>query len=299
MKILCVGNASYDITIPLLEFPTENKKMRIHEKYECGGGPAATAAYLLGKWGMEVYFAGVVGNDSYGKNIKSELNSVHVKTKYLELNDEFDTTLSYIIASKEKGSRTILTYRQEEMKLKKLELDFEPDVILVDGQEYEITKELFKKYPNAKKIIDAGRPTEKIIELSKMVDYLVCSKEFAEEVTGIKIDYSKQETVINLYKKMKEIFNNTVVVTLESKGSLYEIDGNIKIMSSLKVDVLDSTGAGDIFHGAFTYGIANDLELEEVIKISNIAGAISVTRMGSQTSVPTVGEIDAKYSESV
>ena len=296
MKILCLGHAAYDITMPVSGFPTENTKNRVHNKVECGGGPASTAAYLLGKWKTDVTFAGVVGNDLYGNKIKEELDSVNVNTKYLEMNDELITTSSFILANSENGSRTIFTYWPNTMTMKPFELDFEPDIILIDGQEYERSKEILTKYPNAISIIDAGRDRKEIIELSKMVNYLVCSKDFAEKVTGIKINYEDSSTLHNLYKKLEEMFNNTIVVTLESKGCLYKTD-ILKIMPSIKVKAIDSTGAGDIFHGAFTYGISKGYDLEATLKLANIAGAISVTRIGGRNSIPTMAEMREVYNE--
>jgi sugar/nucleoside kinase (ribokinase family) len=297
MKILCIGHAAYDITIPVDKYPVENTKNRVGMKVECGGGPASNAAYLLGKWHMDVYFAGVVGNDEYGKRIKKELDSVNVNTKYLQFSDGDETTSSFIIANQETGSRTILTYRDSDITMQPIELDFEPDVILMDGQEYEISKEILNKYPNAISIIDAGRPKPEIIELSKMVKYLVCSKEFAETITNIKIDYENQQTLIDLYQKMKEIFNNTIVVTLEAKGCLYEYENNIKIMPSIKVKAIDSTGAGDIFHGAFTYGIAKNMPFEKILKLSNVTAGLSVTRIGGRNSIFSLEEIKELYEE--
>lgn len=297
MKILCIGHAAYDITIPVDKYPVENTKNRVGMKVECGGGPASNATYLLGKWHMDVYFAGVVGNDEYGKRIKKELDSVNVNTKYLQFSDGDETTSSFIIANQETGSRTILTYRDSDITMQPIELDFEPDVILMDGQEYEISKEILNKYPNAISIIDAGRPKPEIIELSKMVKYLVCSKEFAETITNIKIDYENQQTLIDLYQKMKEIFNNTIVVTLEAKGCLYEYENNIKIMPSIKVKAIDSTGAGDIFHGAFTYGIAKNMPFEKILKLSNVTAGLSVTRIGGRNSIFSLEEIKELYEE--
>ena len=86
MNILCIGHAAYDTTVPVLEFPEENTKNRVPERLENGGGPANNAAYLLGKWGMNTYFAGIVGDDIAGKKIKQELENVNVSTKYLEFN---------------------------------------------------------------------------------------------------------------------------------------------------------------------------------------------------------------------
>lgn len=296
MKILCIGHAAYDITIPVDEFPTENTKNRVHNRIECGGGPSATAAYLLGKWNMETYFAGIVGKDLYGKKIKSEFDMVGVDTKYLEISEDHTTTSSFILANTSNGSRTVFTYRPSDMKMNEIELDFEPDIVLMDGQEADMSKKILEKYPKAISIIDAGRARKEIIELSKMVTYLVCSKEFAENVAEIKFkeDYSNIEEV---YNKLETIFHNTIVVTLEAAGCLYKYNNQLKIMPSIKVKPVDSTGAGDIFHGAFTYGIAKKYDYEKVLKLSNIAGAISVSRIGTRASIPTLEEMEEVYNE--
>lgn len=290
MKILCIGHAAYDITFPLDSFPVENTKNRVNGKVECGGGPSNNAAYLLGKWGMDVTFLGIVGKDLYGDKIIEELKQIGIETKYMEQSEEHQTTSSIIIANTSKGSRTILTYRPKTMKMKPVELNFEPDIILIDGQEVELSKEMIKKYPNAISIIDAGRSTDEIIELCGIVNYVACSKEFAENVTNKKMDYEKPNTLIEIYQELENKFKNNIVITLESKGSLYK-DGQIKMMPSIKVTAKDSTGAGDIFHGAFTYGIAKKWPIEKIVKVANVAGGISVTRIGSKSSMPTKEEM--------
>ena len=297
MKILCVGHAAYDITVPLDDFVVENTKNRVEERVECGGGPASNAAYLLGKWGSDVTFMGVVGNDDYGRYIKKELDSVNVNTDYLELSSEYKTTASFIIVNKKNGSRTILTYRPKEMKMKDIELDFDPDVILIDGQEYEISNKLLDKYPNSLSIIDAGRNTEEVIELAKKVKYLVCSKEFAEKVTNTKIDIKNLEELGSIYQRLKEMFQNKIIITLEGDGVLYEYEGRIRLLSAIRENVKDTTGAGDIFHGALTYALSNHWELEKAIKLANITAGLSVTKIGGRLSVFDLDEIKEMYNE--
>lgn len=297
MKILCIGHASYDITFPIEGFIKENTKNRIDKLVECGGGPASNAAYLLGKYGTEVYFMGAIGNDFYGQKIKKEFESVNVNTKYLLESDIYKTTTSMIIANSENGSRTILTYRDNTFCYPVTDIDFIPDIILIDGQEIELSNYMLDKYPNAISIIDAGRCTDKILSLSKKVKYVVCSKDFAEKATNLTIDYNDKSTITQLYKKMDEIFNGTVVITLESNGCLYKLDNAIKLMPSINVKAIDSTGAGDLFHGAFTYGIAKGYELEKTLKIANIVGALSVTKIGGRYSVPTKDEIRSIYAD--
>lgn len=291
MKILCLGHISYDITFPVEKFLTENKKIRVKERVECGGGPASNAAYLLGKWGSEVYIAGLVGNDTYGQKIKQEFLEANVNTKYLEMRENYQTSNSIIINNTSIGSRTVLSYRASEEIMANFELDFEPDIILIDGHEYEASLKVLERYPNAISIIDAGRPTDKIVELATKVNYVVCSKEFAETVTGIMIDYEKAETILKLYHKMEEKFKGTIVVTLESKGSLYKYDSHVGIMDAIKVKALDSTGAGDLFHGAFAYGLSKNYDLNTILTIATVAGGISVTKIGGRASVATQEEM--------
>lgn len=297
MKILCIGAAAYDITLPVIEYPRENTKNRINNIMECGGGPASNAAYLIGKWGLDVHFAGVVGNDSYGEKIEKEFKTVNVNTKYLQKDKSKPTQISYILANSTNGSRTILSYREEGTQLKDIKLNFKPDYILVDGHEFETSKEIIEKYKDAVTIIDAGSAKEKTITLAKMCNYVVSSKVFAEDVTGIKINYKEPETLKQLYKKMTEIFKGIIVVTLEDKGCLYSNNEEIKIMKSIKVTPVDSTGAGDIYHGAFVYGLAKGFELEKTLKIANVAGAMSVTRLGGRNSVLTKEEMKEVINE--
>lgn len=297
MKVICIGHAAYDITIPVEKFIKENTKNRLEGILECGGGPANNAAYLLGKWGMDVSFLGVVGNDEYGRYIKKELETVNVDTKYLEINDRYKTTSSFIIANMSNGSRTILTYRSNKLKMNNVDIDFKPDIILLDGQEPELSKKILKENQNAISIIDAGRPTEEVIELCKMVDYVVCSKEFAETIADFKFDFSDDYAQDIICASMKQEFNGKIIVTLEDKGCLYEINDHFKLVSGIPVDALDTTGAGDIFHGAFTYGIAKKMPLKDTLRFANIVAGLSVTRLGSKNSMFTLREIMDKIHE--
>ena len=297
MKIICIGNAAYDVTLPVNHYPVENKKIRLDApRVECGGGSASNCAYLLAKWGMETYFAGAVGDDYYGNRIIEEFEKIGVNTKYIEKKKDVSTTSSFIIANTTVGSRTILTDKSKDMVMKKREIDDDFDVILLDGYERDFAVEVIKKNPNAIKIIDAGSLRENTVELAKMVDYVVCSNDFAMEFTKKKIDYSDMKTLIEIYDDLKKEFSQNVVITLEDKGC-FTYDDGYKMVPSIKVKSIDSTGAGDIYHGAFTYCIANGYDIITTMKMSNIAGALSVTRVGGRFSIFTLEEVKEKYDE--
>ena len=96
----------------------------------------------------------------------------------------------------------------------------EPDIILIDGQEYELSKEVLKKYPNAISIIDAGRPVKEVIELSHLVNYVVCSHEFAEELTGVSLKNADSKTLEQCFTKMEHIFGNHIIACSVAMATL-------------------------------------------------------------------------------
>ena len=298
MKVLCIGHSSWDITVPVDDYPTENVKYRFNEKYAAGGGPAGNAAYLLGKWGVDTVIATSIGSDDYGTKIKKEFQSVNVNTDYVETSYEKDTSFSFILVNKKNGSRTVFNVTSEHLPLKKLTYEFAPDIILTDGHDYATSQSAISKYPHAISVIDAGRPVQEVIELCKYIKYIVCSKEFAESVTGLKMDFNNPQTLVNVYTKLQNKYpNSNIVITLESHGALYQVNNQIKIMPGLKCNVVDTTGAGDAFHGAFVYGLANNFDMEKVITLANIAAGLSVQKMGSRLAIPALSDVLDYYTK--
>lgn len=291
MKVVCVGHSTYDITLPMNEYPTENIKYRLDRHVECGGGPASNGAYLLAKWGMDTTIMSVLGNDYYADKIIESFKEVNANTDFLEKRDDHATSSSYIIANMGNGSRTVLTSKKPPVRKLSLDTSVEADVILVDGEHPETALQVLTENKDAISVIDAGRLNPDTKMLGKLVKYLVCSKDFAEEFCDEKLDYKNQEQLIRCHKKLQEYFKTNVVITLESNGSFTIIDGEYERIPSITVKAIDSTGAGDIFHGAFTYFISNGYSLKETIRLSSITAAISVTRIGSRFSIPELKEV--------
>ena len=285
MKYLTIGHASYDITFRVDKYPIENTKQRVGKHIDCGGGPASNAGYLLALWGCDVSFQGVAGNDYYGEMIKAEFNSVNVDTTYLELIDDFETDLSIIIANSTNASRTIITSKDNIVPKCSMPNDNKYDVILVDGEEEEMSKRVLLNNKSAIKVIDAGTCKPSTVSLCPYVDYLVCSKNFALDYTKLEYDGSI-DSLIKIYNKLVSDFHNTVVITLEDKGCFTKIDDEYKLIPSIKVKAVDTTGAGDIFHGAFTYFISHNYSLLDTCRLSNLTGALSTLKVGGRYSVP-------------
>lgn len=292
MEIACIGHSTYDITFPMESYPLENKKYRISNSIECGGGPASNAAYLLAKWGMKVSLISVIGNDYYGNKIFSGIKKIGINTDFLIIKNNYITSSSYIIANKQNGSRTIFTKKENDLRKidKTIKKNF--DIILLDGEHPETAHEILDNNKSSISILDAGRLNNDTLSLGKKVTYLICSKEFAEEFANIKLKTPFDINIlIKVYNILKSYFQTIIIITLEASGSFTEIKNRYKIIPSISVKAIDSTGAGDIFHGAFTYFIGNNYPLELAIKYASIAGAISVTRIGSRYSIPSLEEV--------
>ena len=290
MKVVCVGHSTYDTTLPMDFYPAENLKYRITEHIECGGGPASNGAYLLAKWGMDTTMMSAVGDDYYGQQIVKEFKEIGANIDCLEVHSNYMTPSSYIIANRSSGSRTIITSKKD--PIRKLDHDghIPADLILIDGEHPETAEAVLLANPDAISVIDAGRLTDDTKRLGKLVKYVVCSKVFAEEFAGRKIDVSDLDSLIYCYEKLREYFQNTVVITLEDKGSFTKLE-DYEILPTVKVQAVDSTGAGDIFHGAFAYFIGNGYSLRDTIHYASITSAISITRVGARISIPELSEV--------
>src|SRR5580698_6735060 len=108
IDVLCIGHAAYDVSMFVDEFPLENSKRETHTLLEAGGGPAANAAYLLSLWGSSCAFAGLVGDDDYGRRIRKEFEAAGTDVSLLELRSGYQTPLSFILVNRQNGSRTIV-----------------------------------------------------------------------------------------------------------------------------------------------------------------------------------------------
>lgn len=299
MIALSIGKASYDITIPMDNYPVENTRLTVKEKLEGSGGAALHVAYLLGRWNTETYFAGTVGYDDFANSIKKELESVNVHTSFLETNYERKTTTSFILANKETTSRTQIMIEPEVYHLKKADFDFVPDIIYSDGFEYTASVNAFSKYQNAITVLGAGlnnADPKEVLALVKYAKYVVFSLDLAESVTKLKVDVTNPQSLLNFYRAVKEKFPNCeIIVTLKSAGVLYSVNDNIQYMPTIAVKEVDRTASGDIFDGAFVYALSRGYDMDKCMRIANIAAGLSTTKYGGNQSVPIISDVVSYY----
>lgn len=298
-SIFCIGQSAYDITIPLTEPIVENQKYRIEHRIECGGGPAFHAAYLCGMWGAEVSLISRIGADGYGEILKQSAREKGICLDYLIEDGKMKTPHSFIFSNSSNGSRTLFNFPGRLQKVDYQYPDIQVDVILSDGHEPEISVGAIAAYPNAISVVDAGTCRESTLTVARKVDYLVCSEDFARQYTGKTLDLQHWELCEDIFHEVEKINGKITVITMGEQGLLYKEDGVVKRLPAYPAKAVDTNGAGDIFHGAFAYGLYRKMPPLEILKLSSMASAISVESLGGQTSIPELNTVEAKLKKGI
>lgn len=303
-EVICCGHAAYDLNFIMNEFPVEDEKYKIDNLVQTGGGPAANAATLLSRWGVSASYAGLVGDDIYGRLILEELKSDGVDISIVEINGGKKTPVSAVIVNESNGSRTLLNRRdaadQPEVteaavkQLVDLSAKQPPAVLHFDGHALDLSLKMIELFPEAKIVMDAGSFRPATDSLCAKADYAVCSKRYAQEAAGIE-DLSSKAGRQNCMRVLKQKYPGCIVVTLGAEGLFYSEPGvdaeKTVYMPAFQVDSIDSTGAGDIFHAAFSFGLLQNKPLEQNLKMAAAAAAISTTRPGAKPSIPGKDEV--------
>jgi sugar/nucleoside kinase (ribokinase family) len=296
VDILCVGHACWDINLFLDGFPLENSKCEIRTMLECGGGPAANAAYLLSRWGVSCGLAAAIGDDAYGRRIIDEFQAVGTDVSLLERSPEHPTPLSVILVNQHSGSRTIVN-RKAIRPAMSLQLSAEsavhaaPRVLLFDGHELEASLHAMRLFPTALSILDAGSLREGTQELAKRVRFLVSSERFARQLSGMP-DLDSPEHQARAMAALHACNGNPVVITRGERGMLYGTGDAMEQLPAFAVQAVDTTAAGDIFHGAFAYGVLRGLPDRETLRWAAATAALSVTVPGGRTSIPSLSQVE-------
>ncbi|MBE6155203.1 MAG: carbohydrate kinase family protein [Firmicutes bacterium] len=297
MKALCIGRSDYNFNAQV-DSLTDVENQTLKEVSECAGGNGVVAASTIGKLGIETYLGSVVGDDTFGNIIKKELEKNSVHTEYMETAYDKRTSISLLLTKKDTKEKRIYNIVKDKLVLKKNEFQMSPDLVYSDGYDYGASLAAYNKYNEKITIINAKICSKEMVELCKYCKYIIAPKEFAEWVSGSKIDFDNSGSLVTVFSALLNRFvQKEIIVTLGNKGALYILDGQIKVMPGLTVEPVDTTGAGDVFGGAFAYALLQGYDLEKAITFANIAGGLSVTKVGTKESIPDLNEIMSYFNQ--
>ena len=280
VDVLCVGHASYDLVFSVAHHPAEDEKISAQGFVGCGGGPAANAAVTIAKLGFKASFAGYLGQDIYGEKHYQELVEARVHTNLI-IRGVSPTPLSVVFV-KPDGKRTLINYKGETRPLPSGTIDFSsvtPKVVLFDGHEAHLSISLLKRVQSERipTVLDAGSVHEGTLALMEDVDYLVCSEKFARQFAG------DEETALTRLAQVSP----AVVITLGEKGLIWRRGQDRGALSAFPVNTIDTTGAGDAFHGAFAAAVSSRMNWLDVLRYAGAAGSLCCTKTGARSGLPS------------
>jgi sulfofructose kinase len=283
VDVLCVGHASYDLIFSVNQHPGADEKIVAESLLSCGGGPAANAAVCVAKLGLTSAFAGYLGHDIYGDKHYQELNDYGVNTKLI-IRGASPTPLSTIIV-KPDGKRCLINYKGDTQALASNALNFSnvsAKVVLFDGHEPYISLPLAEKARQSKipTVLDAGSVHEGTLALMNHVDYLICSEKFASQYAG------NDHQALSQLAKLAPV----VIITLGERGLIWQRGNEQGALSAYPITAIDTTGAGDAFHGAFAAALAAGMDWQTQLRYASAAGALCCMQMGARLGLPSQKE---------
>ena len=284
--VLCVGHASFDLTMTVARHPGPDEKCSATGLVKCGGGPAANAAVAVARLGGRSAFAGYLGEDLYGSEHLNELQQEGVRTD-LVLRGKHPTPISLILV-KPTGNRTVVNSRIGTPYLAVDQVHFAcctPQVILFDGHEPVISKPLAEsaRERGIITVLDAGSVHRGTLELLPWVDYLVASERFAR-------DFSGEDDVEKAFSALKQQAPS-VVVTLGERGLRGKSCNSEGGLPAFAIEAVDTTGAGDTFHGAFALELAQGASFASALIFASAAATLACRCLGARPGIPTRREV--------
>lgn len=292
-KIAVIGISGESIFMKLDNLPTPSVTSHAKNCHIEPGGKGYNQAVACKKFNSDVTYLTKVGNDNYGLYCKDYMDKLQIKNNFI-IDNENKTAVATILTDKF-GENEVIVYpgasqnlSKEDVKLFENEIK-QSDILLV---QYEIGLEALKeaikiaKDNNVFIILNPAPAIYKDNNLLEIVDIVTPNFEEAKTLYNIPNNISINE----IGEYLKDIVNNTLIITLGSKGCLLIKDKKYQYFSSYKVDAIDTTGAGDIFNAGLASTILNE-SIEYSIQFAQAASAISVTRQYVMDAIPSIAEI--------
>ncbi|EQA5672462.1 sugar kinase [Cronobacter malonaticus] len=285
VRIACVGIAVQDRIYTLEALPHEGGKYVAQQYRDVGGGPAATAAVAAARLGAQVDFIGRVGDDATGAQLFAELESLGVNTTRARQITGARSSQSAILVDAA-GERVIVNYPSPDLPDDASwldDIDFgRYDAVLADVRWHDgATRALtLARRAGVMTLLDGDVTPQDIRSLVALSDHAAFS---APGLARLAPGLAPQDAL----KTTKTLTNGHVYVTLGKEGCLWlENDNTLNRQAGFTVETVDTTGAGDVFHGALAVMLARGESPQEAVRFASAVAALKCTRPGGRAGIP-------------
>ncbi len=291
--ILGFGAVAVDDLLYVDEFPRPDQKMHVLKRERQGGGNTGTALVAAARLGARCAYVGRLGDDELSRSAIENFRREGIDTQHVARRLDGRPFHSTIIVDQKQHTRTILASLDgvagADPSLPDPRLIREARVVLIDHHGVEGAFRAARLAREAKVAVvadferDPGGPFKELLEL---VDHLIISEQFAAELTG-------EKDPENAVRQLWNWDCSAVVVTCGASGCWYAGNGvSVVHHAAFSVPVVDTTGCGDVFHGAYAAALARSVDLPGRIAIASAAAALKATQPGGQAGCPTRHEVD-------
>lgn len=296
-KITVIGSLNYDVILKIPRLPFKGETLTANGAAFSAGGKGANQAVQAAKLKTPTYMVGCVGTDASADFLVNTAKEYGVNVDYIRKVP--GSSGMGVINAVEDGSVYACIVRGANFEVTKEDVDNAMPILKESGVcilQNEIPVEIIAYAIDEAKeagcivVLNAAPAIELPEECLSKVDILVVNEVEAEFYCHEKIDsVEKAKTEI---KKMAEKYNNNVIFTLGKDGAVAYENGTIEFIPAMKVDAIETTGAGDSYIGAVSHSIIEGKSLIEACKFATKCSAITVCRMGAQPSMPTLEDVE-------
>ena len=287
--VVGMGLNSVDFISVVPEFPVPNSKMKMLRFSKEGGGQVATAMVALSRWSIKTKYIGKVGEDELGQFSLHSLRQEGVDVSSVTIEPKATNQFAMIIVDGSTGDRTILWNRDERLMYCEGELRKEEirsgKLLHLDGHDIDAALRCARwaKEEKIPIVVDLDKVEPLTSELIKEIDFVITSSRFPMLFTGIS---DQKKALLELQKHT----SGFLCATLGHEGAMALVNGEFLSIEGLKVKSVDTTGAGDIFHAGFIYGLLQNWEVVEILRFANAAAALKCQDLGGRKGIPTLEE---------
>ena len=297
-QILVVGSSNTDMVIKAAHLPRPGETILGGTFFMNPGGKGANQAVAIARLGGPVTFICKTGSDIFGHQSQQLFEEEGINTSYIFSDSEHPSGVALITVD-EKAENCIVVASGANANLMPSDLArAEEAVEQADWvvMQLEIPMETVRyvadlAWEKGKKVILNPAPAHPLsVELLRRLYLITPNETEAEMISGVKI--TDESSACEAARVLSGMGVQNVIITLGSKGALIYCDGKSEIVPAWKVEAIDTTAAGDVFNGALTVALSEGRDLKEATRFACKASAISVTRVGAQSSAPYRNEVD-------